>query len=59
MTDPLTLAQRLRETLSIFFTAREPGCGYFQGAEGSLRFVVFAGVVVILAAICFLVGWPL
>lgn len=37
-----------------FFTAREPGCGYFGGAEGALRFVFFMFVALIADGIYFL-----
>jgi len=29
------------ETIKEILTAREPGCGYFGGAEGAIRFVLF------------------
>jgi hypothetical protein len=37
------------EILKNIFTAREPGEGYFGGAEGAIRFVIFGVVFVILA----------
>jgi hypothetical protein len=36
------------EALKIFLTDREPGCGYFGGAQGALRFLVF-GLIACLA----------
>jgi len=29
------------KTIKEILTAREPGCGYFGGAEGAIRFVLF------------------
>jgi len=30
------------ETLKNILTAREPGCGYFGGAEGAIRFLLLS-----------------
>lgn len=43
------------EAIKDFLTAREPGCGYFQGAEGALRFVAFAIVLAAVVAVACIV----
>jgi hypothetical protein len=40
------------DLLKDFLTAREPGCGYFGGAEGALRFLVLLLLPLICAG-----GW--
>jgi len=32
---------KMFKTIKEILTAREPGCGYFGGAEGAIRFVLF------------------
>lgn len=49
-------AARFFEAVKDFLTAREPGCGYFQGAEGALRFVAFAFFTAVAIAVA-LVVW--
>lgn len=47
---------KLTETFWIFLTAREPGEGYFGGAEGAIRFVAFAFIACVVVIIWRL--WP-
>ncbi|WP_156883391.1 hypothetical protein [Salipiger mucosus] len=44
------------EGLKDILVAREPGCGYFGGAEGAIRFLIFGGVVIVAVAVWHL--WP-
>lgn len=45
----------MMEFLKDFLTAREPGQGYFGGAEGALRSVVFGILAVFIAAVVYFV----
>jgi len=43
------------EAVKDFLTAREPGCGYFQGAEGALRFLALIVALALAAAVAYAV----
>jgi len=39
-----------------FLTDREPGCGYFGGAEGALRFLAFGLMALLIGGLYLIFG---